>query len=65
MMGIMVTRAVVETYEGREACWISNVDSSDWVTTESWGYARRTSRFQYGFCAGSEAVGRHGHRRST
>lgn len=30
-------------------------DKSGCVITESWGYALRTSLFQYGFWAGSEA----------
>lgn len=44
------------TDSGVPECWMRSVESSDCVTTESCGYARRTSRFQYGFCAGSDAV---------
>lgn len=45
------------------ACWaswcsINKPDSSACVTTDNRGYARRTSRFQYGFCATSDARGR-------
>lgn len=32
------------------------MERSAWETTESFGYARRTSRFQYGFWAGSDAA---------
>lgn len=47
------------TYTFCALAWSSRrVDSSVCVTTESCGYARRTSRFQYGFCAGSDAAGR-------
>lgn len=45
------------TYTFCALAWSSRrVDSSVCVTTESCGYARRTSRFQYGFCAGSDAA---------
>jgi hypothetical protein len=35
-----------KTYAGAPECWIRRDDSSDCVIIESWGYTRRTSRFQ-------------------
>lgn len=37
---------IVATYAWGLECSISSAESSDWVTTDNCGYARRTSRFQ-------------------
>jgi len=44
------------THAGFSGVCKRKAESSDWVTTESLGNALRTSRFQYGFSAGSEAA---------
>ena len=52
------------THAGFSGVCKRNAESSDWVTTESLGNPLRTSRFQYGFSAGSEA-GAHTHARHS
>jgi hypothetical protein len=48
-----------DTHAGFSGVCKRKAESSDWVTTESLGNALRTSRFQYGFWAGSEAKTQH------